>query len=76
MRTLTSSSSGGECHNPNLGLASKVRGCKVAGQEGSPRIMLHAAKTVRECERIDLQTPKGTPTLGVGVPMDSRMFKE
>jgi hypothetical protein len=36
MRTLTSSSSGGECRNLSLGLTTKVRGCKVAGQEGYP----------------------------------------
>jgi hypothetical protein len=36
MRTLTSSFSGGECRNPSLGLATKARGCKVAGQVGDP----------------------------------------
>ncbi len=24
------------CRNPNLGLATKARGCKVAGQKGDP----------------------------------------
>jgi len=33
-------------------------------------------RSAKECERIDPHTPKGTPTLGVGVPMDSQMFKE
>jgi hypothetical protein len=34
MRTLTSSSSGGECRNPSFGLATKVKGnCKGAGQK-------------------------------------------
>ncbi len=33
MRTLTSSSTGGECHNPNLGLVTKARACKDASQE-------------------------------------------
>jgi hypothetical protein len=59
-----------------LGSQPRQRGCKVAGQEGSPGIMLHAPGNVRECEGIDLHTPKGTPTLGVGVPVDSQMFKE
>jgi hypothetical protein len=36
MRTLTSSSSGGECRNPSISLATKARGCKVAGQVGDP----------------------------------------
>jgi len=49
----------------------KARGCKVAGQEGSPGVMSHAFGSARECEGIDPHTPKGTPTLGVGVSMDS-----
>jgi hypothetical protein len=38
--------------------------------------MPHVRKSVRECEGIDPHTPKGTPTLGVGVPVDSQMFKK
>jgi len=49
----------------------KAKGCKVAGQEGSPGVMSHVHRSVRECEGIDLHTPKATPTLGVGVPVDS-----
>ncbi len=45
-------------------------------QEGRPGIMLHALGNARECEGIDPHTRKGTPTLGVGDPVDSRMFKE
>ncbi len=58
------------CYNPSLGLATK------AGQEGSPRVMPHAPGSAKECEGIDPHTPKATPTLGVGVLVDSRMFKE
>jgi len=64
------------CCNPSLGLATKARGCKVAGQKGSPGIRPHAPRSAKECERIDLHTPKVTPTLGVGVSVDSRMFRE
>jgi len=64
------------CHNPSLGLATKVRACKVVGQEGSPGVKPHALGSARECERIDPHTPKGIPTLGVGVPVDSWMFRE
>jgi hypothetical protein len=32
--------------------------------------------SARECEGIDPHTPKGTPTLGVGVLVDSRMFRK
>jgi hypothetical protein len=64
------------CCNPSLGFATKVRAYKVAGQEGSLGLMLHAPKNARECEGIDPHTPKGTPTLGVKVPVDFKMFKE
>jgi hypothetical protein len=57
--------------NPSFGLATKVRGCKVAGQEGSLRVMPHAPGNARECEGIDPHTPKGTPTLGFGILVDS-----
>jgi len=46
------------------------------GQEGSPVVMPHAPGNAKECEGIGPHTPKGTPTLGVGVPVDSQMFKE
>jgi len=46
------------------------------GQEGSPGVMSHALKNARKCEGIGLHTPKGTPPLGVGVAVDSHMFKE
>jgi hypothetical protein len=64
------------CCNLSLGLATKARACKVASQEGSPKVRPHAPKSARECEGIDLHTPKGTPTLGVGISVDSRMFKK
>jgi len=40
------------------------------GQKGSSGVMCHAPRSARECEGIDLHTPKGTPTLGVGVLVD------
>ncbi len=64
-----------ECHNPNLGLATKARGCKVAGEERSLRFMVHAFGSAKECEGIDLHTPKGTPILEVGVLVDSKCSK-
>jgi len=50
----------------------KARGCKVASQEGSPGGKPHAPRSAI----IDSHTPKGTPTLGIRVPVDSRMFRE
>jgi len=61
--------------NPSIGLATKARGCKVAGQERSLGLMLHVLGSARECEGIDPHTPKGTPTLGVGVLVDSQIFR-
>ncbi len=57
-------------------IATKAKGCKVVGQEGSSGVMLHVPGSAKECEGIGLHTPKGIPTLGVGVPVDYRMFKE
>ncbi len=57
------------CHNPSLGLATKARGCKVAGQERKP-------ENEKKCEGMNPHSPKGASTLGVGVPVDSRMFRE
>jgi hypothetical protein len=51
MRTLTSSSNGGECRNPNLGLATKAKAYKSAGQEGSQEshfVLLGVQKSVKE----------------------------
>jgi hypothetical protein len=41
---------GCHCRNPNLGFATKARGCKVASQEGDLGVTSHApgsAKNVR-----------------------------
>ncbi len=64
------------CHNPNLGLTTKARACKVAGQEGSPGDASHAPRNVGKCEGMNPHTSKGASTLGVGVPVNSRIFKE
>jgi hypothetical protein len=37
--------------------------------------MPHAPGNVRECEGIDPHTPKGTLTLGVGIPVDFQIFR-
>jgi len=77
------------CHNPSLRLTTKARACKVAGQEGSPGVTSHAPKSVKECEGMNPHAPKSakecegmnphipklTPILGVGIPMDSRIFR-
>jgi hypothetical protein len=45
-------------HNPSLGLATKARACKVAGQEGSPGVTSHAPESVGKCEGMNPRTPK------------------
>ncbi len=64
------------CHNPSLEFVTKARACNNVGQEGSPGITFHALESAIECEGKNPHTPKGTPILGVGVPVDSRIFKE
>jgi len=53
----------------------KTRACKVAGQNGSPGVTPHAPGSVRKCEGMNPHTPKGVSTLGVGVPVDSQIFR-
>jgi hypothetical protein len=66
----------GFCYNLSLGLVTKVRVCKSVGQKGSPGGTSYTPGNARECEKMNLHTPKWAPTLRVGVPMDSRIFKE
>jgi len=37
--------------------------------------MPHALGSAKECEGMNLHTPKATPTLGDGVQVDSQIFK-
>ncbi len=64
------------CRNPSLGLATKVRVYNGVGQEGSLGVTSQAPWSVGECERMNPHTPKWAPTLGVGLRMDSRIFRE
>ncbi len=53
------------CYNPSLGLMTKARACKGVGQEG-----------VCENVRMNIHTPKWALVLGIGVPLDSQIFRE
>jgi hypothetical protein len=57
------------CHNFSLGLVTKARGLQGCGPS-------RKFGNARKCEGRDPHTPKGTPTLGVGIPVDSQMFGE
>jgi hypothetical protein len=59
------------CHNFNLGLVTKARAYKGAGQEGSSGVTFHAFGNGGECERMNPCTLKWVPILGIGVLMDS-----
>jgi len=60
-----------QCRNPNIGLATKAKGLQGYEPRGSPKVTSHIPGSVRKCEGVNPQTPKATPTLGDGVPMDS-----
>jgi len=64
------------CCNPSLGLMTKTRACKGASWEGSSGVTSHASKSVGKCERMNPHTPKWTFTLGVGILMDFRSFRD
>jgi hypothetical protein len=64
-----------ECHNPSFGLTTKARAYGGAGQQWSPKVTFHVFGSIGECEGMNPHTPKWVPTLGVGVPMDSWIYK-
>jgi len=59
-----------KCHNPSLGLATKARACKVAGQERSMGVTPHVPGSVGKCEGMNRHIPNGTSILGIGVWVD------
>jgi hypothetical protein len=64
------------CRNPSFGLATKAKGLQGCGPRGSPGVTSETPGSVGECEGVSLHTPKTTPKLGEGVPVDSRNFRE
>ncbi len=65
-----------KCCNPNLGFTTKAKACKGVGQKWSMGVTSHVPGNVGECERMNPHTVKWAPTLGIRVPMESRIFKE
>jgi hypothetical protein len=63
------------CCNLNLGLVIKAKACKGAGQKWSPGVTLHAPEGVGECEGLNSHTPRWVPTLRIGIPMESQIFR-
>jgi len=54
----------------------KARVGKSAGQEGGLRDTSYIFGSAGKCERMNPHTLKAIPTWGVGVPMDSQIFRE
>jgi hypothetical protein len=64
------------CRNLSFGLTTKAKGLQGCEPRESPGVTSHTPKNVGKCEGVNPHTPKATPTLGNGVPVDSRNFKE
>jgi hypothetical protein len=58
------------CRNPSFGLATKAKGLQGCGPKGSPGVTLGTPGNVGKCEGVNPHTPKATPALGDGVPVD------
>jgi hypothetical protein len=54
----------GFCRNPSLGLATKARGYKVAGQEGDPEVTSHAPRSAKSVREWTLTLPSVLPVVG------------
>jgi len=67
---------GNNCRNPSFGLETKAKGLQGCEPRGSPGVTSHTPESVAKCEGVNPHTPKATPTLGDGVPVDSRDFRE
>jgi len=78
-----------QCRNPNFGLATKAKGVvrlrakrkearELRQEEAreSHHILPRVLESVRDYEGVNPHTPKATPTLGDGVPVDSQNFRE
>jgi len=62
-------------HDLSLGFATKGNGLRRCGPIVKLGITFHAHGSVGECEGMNPHTLKYTPTLGVGVPVEFRIFK-
>jgi hypothetical protein len=64
------------CRNPSFGLATKAKGLQGCGPKGSSKVTSGTPGSVGKCEGVNPHTPKATLTLGDGVPVDSRNFRD
>jgi len=59
-----------------LGLRLKQKGLQAYMPKGSPGVTSHTPGSVRKSKGVNPHTPNATPTLGDGVSVDSKNFKE
>jgi len=59
-----------------LGSRPRQKGLQGCGPRGSPGVTLETPESVGKCEGVSHHTPKATLTLGDGVPVDSRNFRD
>jgi len=59
-----------------LGSRPRQKGLQGCGPRGSLGVTSETPRCVGECEGMSHHTPKATPTLGDGVPVDSRNFRD
>jgi hypothetical protein len=64
------------CNNLRLGLATKTKGCKVAGQMGDPGVTSHAPGSAKSVRESTLTFPSELPWWELDSQMDSQNFKE
>jgi hypothetical protein len=63
------------CCNPNLGLPTKARGCKVVGQEKDLRVTSHVPRIAKSVREWTLTLPSELPCWELESQMDFRIFK-
>jgi hypothetical protein len=59
-----------------LGSRPRQKGLQGCGPRGSPGVTPETPGSVEECEGVSHHTPKAPLTLGDGVPVDSRNFRD
>jgi hypothetical protein len=73
---FTTKAKGLQGYEPRGSPGAKAKRPQGCGPKGSSRVTSHTLGNVRKCEGVNTHTPKATPTLGNGVPMESRNFRE
>jgi hypothetical protein len=65
----------GRCHNLNLRLVTKGRGCKVASQEKDSGVTSHAFESAKSVREWTFTLPSELPCWELDSQMDSQIFR-